>query len=694
MLTLAAVISGYAFLAPGHPTALDVWPHLARQKMVYQSLKDGSSPFYSFMFYSGYPHLRFYGPLFAFLGGLLTLATGGNVLPALKILLFILHLISAWVMYLYLKHRTGGICSAALGSVVYLLIPWRVLGFATEANYPQTLIYLLLPLLFLAFERVAEKPNLRDSVLLGLWFGLAIVSHILFAGLTVAFLVIAFLFSIRTQARGTRNRALALPGAALLGVALSAFFLIPFLAEYQSFLFPQLGFRVPMPDPKVLLFPWSEPGGYAGIYLGLSNVILIVASVVVILLFRVRRMHNAPALVGLGLSLVLAFVAPRLQLTQGLPPVRFLLFFVFFGAVLVSSGYSWLDKKLGLSPTRRTLVFLGIFAVICLDCLPHLLRVRYSTKEKFLPVRQEVYDLISQKNPNKVLDLYNHENRVDDYPRLAVYPAIGFLFGNLPGPLGPPFHQFAPRSMLYVYPLVNLVATDLGDSTSRHLDPASLKALALLGISHLITLPTLVGSDEHGAYVVTKQGVDWDDRFLKADRKPPLIFGSTHASLVLASNVIKPAATEKLDRSRTLYFAEDWYGLLSAVEIDVAKNRLSFIPVTENQAYESLPGQPALAVLESNVENHQVSIKLQASHDCFLRLALSYYPDLRILLDTKPVRFHETKDHFIYLRCPAGTHELSVTAPLNLLRRLMLALSAVALAVSLLVLVVSFRRKR
>ena len=80
----------------------------------------------------------------------------------------------------------------------------------------------------------------------------------------------------------------------------------------------------------------------------------------------------------------------------------------------------------------------------------------------------------------------------------------------------------------------------------------------------------------------------------------------------------------------------------------------------------------------TSIRNQDVTVRLAVSGDCFLRLAVSYYPELRVTVDGNAVEFRETKDHFIYLRCPQGTHEVKVTAPLTPIRRWTLLVSAMA----------------
>ncbi len=694
LLTIGTLVSCYTFLIPGYLITTDFWPHFVRQKIVYQSLKDRFSPFYSFLFYSGYPHLRFYSPLFPFLSGFFTLFTGGDLLLALKILLVLLHLLSAGAMYAYLKYRTNDHFGSVLGTIVYLFVPWRVLYIAARAHFPLALIYILLPLSFLSFEILIKKPNLRNSLFFGIYLNLLIISHIIYAGFVSLFLFILFLFNFRKK---FNRRLLIFSVIAILAtVGLSGFFLLPFLFEYRSHIFPLPLLRLPPPNLSVLLGFESKLTGYSGIYLGLSNILLVM--IAVISLFTSAKSNLKlllPFLINLLLAFFLVLVVPLLGrigslLILNLPPERFLSYFIFFSAILIPTAYSAIKAKLTPLRIKPAVILTALSVIIIIDCLPSLIRVRYFQKEEFLGVRETIYHLIRKQNPTKVLDINIPVDCLDELGRICGYPGINFIYGDLPTPLGPPYHQFAPRSMLYAYPLINQIATDLGDQRNRTVHPNSLKALTLLGVSHLIIQPVFLKVKKDGEkteiYLLTKQGITWDTNFLRTQRgKVPVTYGSVNSSLVLASNLIRPFARESIVQKGTFYIASDWERLLDTVSIDFERNRINFIPVKETQSYESLPGQAEVLVLESNLRHHQITLRLVTKNESFLRLAFSYYPELKILIDGRPIKFFETKDHFIYLKCPAGMHTLEITASLTPFRKSLLFLSGITLLISLLV---------
>ena len=682
---------------------MDVWPQLSRIKMVYDALRHGTSPFHSFMFYCGYPSLRFYSPLFHFLGGFIALFTS-NMLLSARLLLFILHLLSAWAMYRYLRLKTGHVYASALGTLVYLVVPWRVLYLAISGAYPPALLYLLLPLIFLSFEQFRTSGDFMHALMTGLWLSFAAISHVVYSLFIGLFLLVFLLFSLKTtDTKAPTRRLLAGAGLAILAaVVFSAWFVLPFLLEYRSHYYPEPTINIPPPDLRVLLGLKARVGGYVGAYLGATNIILVILAIVGII--RTSR-HGAwrylPALAGFVLTLLLLF-APRLLgqsqvlYTAGLSSERFLLFFSFFAALLVPSAYLYVERFFTSRKRSPQPAFYVICGLVLLDCLPSLVRVSYDPADELLAVRQDIYQGLSAENATRVLDINVPRTKIDDVRRTCRYPSLAYIYGNLASPLGPHYNQFAPRSMRYVYPLVNLVANDLGETSVDTLATRSIRALALMGVSYIITLPGLVDADsaDETPKLMLKRGLRWDDHFVRAQAEPPLAVGQTGANLVLASNTVLPMPGESLVAAGVFFIADDWEKLLDTLDVDLAYNRLNFIPVTSAQPVAQLPDLPAVQITQAKVTNPRTEIDLSTTSDCFLRMAVSYYPELAVSLDGAGVPFHETKDHFIYIRCPAGSHHVNITAPTSPLRTAMLGLSGLGFVLFGAVMVRSRRRRR
>ena len=660
---VALISSGSLFLAPGHPTTGDIWPHLVREKIVYQAIKEKFSPFFTFYFYSGYPHLQFYSPLFFFITGIFNFLTFGQLIISLKIIVFILHVLSGLAIFYYLKQENKKSFAVIIGSIAFLVSPWRVLYIASFGNYPLSLIYLFLPLVFLYLDKSFLEKKIRNFVILGLLLAFIFLSHLFYAFYTFIFLLLYFVFK--------KYKSLPHIIYSFLSFILpSTFFLIPFILEYKNYLYPQAELNLPPPNPFVLLGLKSEIGGYTGTYLGWSIIILVIIGIIFL------GFKNLKTIIWF-LSLLLTFLTPYLEkyfgfLTAGLPPQRFLVYFIFFSALLVPYGFQYLAQKFKIA---EKILFLFLAILILIDTLPSFIHLRYAEKENFLAVREEIYNLLAFQKVFKVLDIDIPDNKIDNFRRLCRYPACNFLYGNLASPLGPPYHQFAPKNLLYGYPWIKLVASDLADTAEHSFKENSLKALSLLGVSHIITLPTLLGSEEEETYVLLKSGVSWDDRFLIAGAQPPLVYGETKLPIILVSNVKKPLPKEKFIQEGTLVIADDWQKLLNELNIDYEDARINFIPVLENDYYDSLPEKVYLKIYDFSLKHNEVEIFYEQKNQGFLRIPISYYPYLKIYLDNHEIPFYETKDHFIYIKSDSGTHTIKLIFSLTSLRKFTLILS-------------------
>jgi hypothetical protein len=477
--------------------------------------------------------LRFYSPLFSFLGGTLTLLTAGNLLLALRILLVLLQLLSAPAMYFLLlkmakkgKRREEPVAfGPALGTIAYLVIPWRTLYLSGCANYPQALVYPLLPLAFLVLEDILQGSSdgtqartLRSGLLLGLWVGLLFLAHLVYAVFTLLFLALRWLANRPRRAPGEWR---ALSAAVLACTGISAFFLLPFVVEQGSHRFPIAHLNLGVPDWMVVLGLKSRVGGYAGAYLGLVVVLLLVVAIVGMKLRR--RIHGlVAALFSLAISLYLTFGPSLLKkkqylITAGLPPERFLVFVIFLSALLIPNAYEPTRSALARLRLKSGVTSVLLAGAVIIDCLPPVFGAAYADRREILAVREDIYPIINAKSHARLLDLNIPEPRVDDARRTLRLPTVGVIYGGLPSPLGPPHHQFAPRSMLHAYPWVDYIAGDLGDTAAHLISEDTHKALALMGVSHIITLPAVVsiaGTDSGSLFLLLKNQIDWDDRFV------------------------------------------------------------------------------------------------------------------------------------------------------------------------------------
>jgi len=694
VLTSAALVSCWQFVAPGHPTTVDAWSHLVRTQVVADAINQGFLPFYSFMFYSGYPLLRFYSPLLYLLAG--PVASISSSLAGLQAVLVVAHLASVGTMYLFLRTRFST-AAALLGTMVFALVPWRVRHITALANYPQALLYPLMPLGFLCVQKLVRRPGLRPTAGLGLVLGLAFLSHLVHA-LPVGVMLLAFLFAARRSSpRGVVARYSLV--AMLLAAGLASGVLVPFLAEYRAHVFPRLDCPLPTPDLLVCLGLTTKSGGFVGGYLGLSCLALSIVGAAVLLTKRATRTSGLLFTVGALLALLMPFVGPRLNiggLVRGanLLPERWFMYLVFLLGVLSAAGADFLGSKVARSGPLRVGLFLLLSGIVLADCLRFQFPPRRVGTDELLAGRKEQYQRIISRQPAKLLDVCVPNGRIDDVPRNSIYPAMGFLYGRLASPLGPQYHQFAPRCMAYCYPWIGMLAGRLAVPKPGRDGAAVVKAAALLGISHLTLLPSShwTAAGQGSLDSLLEFDMYWD---LSSLRKGyPIVTAETNTGLVLASSAIAPMPDERLVPMGSYYVASDWASLLDASEVVLESNRLNCIALPSTGQARTLPGQPAVRVLRTEFGHEAVSVELVTSHECFLRIALSHYPWLQVRLDETPIPFQETKDHFIVATCPPGRHSVRVSAPLSPLRGFALLASLTALAVGLVMLVAPLPREK
>ncbi|MEO0093659.1 MAG: 6-pyruvoyl-tetrahydropterin synthase-related protein [candidate division WOR-3 bacterium] len=688
-LLLIALLGSQSIIYSGYSVGVDAWPHFVRTKFIYDWLRNGEFPFFSFFFYSGYPALRFYSPLLYLIAGSLAWLLGGQVFWAMKIVLFLTNILSGLLFYWWLKEIGKDSFQSFFGSMVYLLIPWRIHYAAGIGTYPLFLIAVFLPLAFIALERLLKNPSLKNSLFLGLMLSLLILSHLVYAVWSFFFLFLRFILYLFSQANRSKLKAFLFSLLALLLTFLnSAFFLLPFILNYKNYSFPQVYEKLPVPNPLVLFGFLSETGGYTGFYLGWSIILLI--GLAIYLRIRNKEFFQDIVPIGLTVSLLLTFIPvflPRGEplLTAGLPPQRFLFFFVFFAGILAIEGFTFLkDRFSNFSMVGKGASYL-LFLIIIFDCLPRNIFPAYQSREELLGLRDEIYEILKREPVVKLVDIDIPTEGIDIVRRICKFPAYGFLFGNCPTVYGPPYHQFAPKSMLYVYPWINQLAFDLGDSTTPVLSENSLKIIRLCGISHIISLPTLLTWGADSTVVCLKDGLIWDNRFILAGAKPPLAIGEyPYSPLFLASNVKKPLPTETVTQEKSFSIADDWQTLLEAIEIDHEKGFCNFIPIKENSQQQILDGEdPEIAITNLALTHSKVEAELLASKDCFLRVALSYYPELQLRLDDKNIPLEETKDHFITFFCPAGRHNIKISKCWNPFEKYAFYLSLFSIGLSL-----------
>ncbi len=204
-----------------------------------QTLRDGYlwprwSPDFAFGY--GYPLFNIYSPLAIYAAEILHLL-GLSLVAAVKTMYALATVGAGLAMYLFVG-RLLGRNAGLLAAVVYIVVPYHLVEIFVRSAYPEFVALALLPLALWAFTELIAAPSIRRVALAGSVYGvLALTHHTSFFTFTPFLAVYVLYLLIRTwrvEGKGYALRAglHALAGG-LLGLALSAIYLVPMLTELR-----------------------------------------------------------------------------------------------------------------------------------------------------------------------------------------------------------------------------------------------------------------------------------------------------------------------------------------------------------------------------------------------------------------------------------------------------------------------------
>ena len=175
----------------------------------------------------GYPIFNYYAPLPYYFGEIFYLPTG-SLLLAVKIMFAVSFVGSYFFMYL-LGQKYWGKLGGSLSGIFYSFAPYHALDFYVRGAMGELWGLMLFPAILWAVTRLYERLNIGNLLLLGLFVALLITSHNLS---TMIFLPVVFLWVSLLFFKKKKYKFLWLSFLALiLGLMLSAFYLVPMIAE-------------------------------------------------------------------------------------------------------------------------------------------------------------------------------------------------------------------------------------------------------------------------------------------------------------------------------------------------------------------------------------------------------------------------------------------------------------------------------
>jgi hypothetical protein len=678
------VLVRYYFARGDLSWVADTSAHTAYAWITAQSFAQGEIPIWTNYLGAGSPFLQFYGFTFYYAAALVHLLVR-DLFWSIKIVLATCHVLSGVTMYLFLRVLCRSRHAGFLGGLAYVLSFWHTQQMLPMGRLPLSVFYACLPLPFYCFERLRISRNWPGSAVWGAFYlGILAFTHPGYAFWATVFLGVYATVRISSSRRRGISRTWLRRTALLLvaGVLFGSCLTVPMWLE-RSHTGLHAGFAMSdFPDPtwqhllvwsnyRVRLWPLPvEHDHWYGGYVGLSLVGISLAGGVAAARKRRRpgTSRGVAAAACLALALVLVFgyrwpVLRDLQVVQALNAGRYLLFVVAFLSATAGAAVAVLSPRPG-----------RLYTIVLLLLLVDLGTTTF--QHPYLPGGQS--DSVVPMPSNKLDELREERDRqpAGQLPDHRVYYATGDEYRPraiawLPVMAGARSfltnHNEAPLAVRAFGEPLERVTNPVLESEGRGIDNPEdyLAGLHLLNVKKAYAL-TADTSQPTGWSVLS-----WSFPGFEPVVVSPRAIGWSYP----ASEFGTPASGERvLDLIRTM-------------GVNSVTGTCKQILLADSTFAQDLGGAPFVEVLSHRAWNQRVELRVRITGPCFARLAYAYYPYLRVTVDGEGVRAMPTAGRFIALRLEAGEHTILLEPYLSPLRRALLGVDLVLLAVGALVLV-------
>lgn len=220
----------------------------------------------------GYPLLNFYPPLTYYIALPFHLL-GLSLVTSIKIMLVLSTLIGGFgvfrVVWEQAKHKMLGI----FGAVLFMYFPYRAITLYVRGAFAEFLAASLLPWFAYYFLALVKKPSVRSSIPLGIVAALIMLAHPL-VGVPLTLLMVPVAAGTLLFSKKGMKILLHLVIGGLVGVGLSAFFLLPLIFERSATIVDQVNLTNLGKYDVHFVVPyqfWYSPWGYGGSVAGTGD---------------------------------------------------------------------------------------------------------------------------------------------------------------------------------------------------------------------------------------------------------------------------------------------------------------------------------------------------------------------------------------------------------------------------------------
>lgn len=233
----------------------------------------------------GYPLYNFYPPLIYYIAEVFHLL-GLSLVISMKSVLIIGFILATFGMYLFAKKVTKSGLASLVATVFYNYFFYHATTVYVRGAFAEFFTMSILPFILWAIFCLFEKPNLKNSLILGITFSLLILNHPLIAFPFLLFLIFIYLFLLFKSKERTSFTKFWILGF-LYGLCISGFFWIPSIIE-KNITFVDAVLTKDLYNYKLHFIylsqlwysPWgfgaSVPGPYDGISFQIGKVYLLI----------------------------------------------------------------------------------------------------------------------------------------------------------------------------------------------------------------------------------------------------------------------------------------------------------------------------------------------------------------------------------------------------------------------------------
>jgi len=663
---VSAFLLGSYLIQPGNVGAGDAMAHIGTPWAIRESIKDGNGfAFWSNYAYFGHPFLQFYSTAYYYLVAWISFLTR-NVEDAAELTLLILHIVSAYPMYLYVRQLTGSRVAGAAASLAWSGTFYRYHLLLIVGKLSVSPFIALLPLQLYLIERLATEEQNKHKLwaALALTLGAMVWTHKLYAAWAIAF---GCIYVVTRLLDGTAiriplglRRVILVVSAHLAGLVVALYEIVPTFAEQALVtiggMLDRNAFGLPVVRlENVLIFKDSYYSDWFGGYVG--NSILFFAVLAIFFIVISHYWKSAALVLQFAIAVFMTFTPAyfpslfdaifhtvpfgNLAYVTGTSPGLYLMILIAPASALTGVLVHLVGERLRSrvnqisrfmqSVIGSDFVLERVGVAICLVFLADLIPTSLWVNIKYPDIysgdrlgRQPIWNMLRQSG-DKTSRLYDLRGGYTNAFSVSMWSGQPGLLGQIPD---------APNK---IHTLAYHVITSLeADAKDRRLRSETLDLLYQLDIRYITTDSTVTRLDGAERVMQTGEAILWQTK---------------HAPIIAT---VTPQAN-------------------NVVQVNDANSVL-------------------VEIKDYALTNDLVKINFSLPQRAFVQLAYSAYPYQKVMLDGQTIQATPTALGLVGFWAEAGAHAVTVTPELSPLRQWTLAASAITIIILIAIIILPIRR--